>query len=193
MMSGILPSPDEIRALRRRAGLTQAELARRAGVSQSLIARIERGTVNPRLSTLTKILQALESYIREELVAEDIMHSQVIYVEDRDLLSRIAKTMWDNAISQVPVLNSRGEVVGTVLERDIVEAFIRFKDRAMNLRAKNIMSDPLPLVPSNTRISTVASLLTESPALLVIKDKKIAGIITRSDLLKLYANVFKNK
>ena len=45
-----IPSPEDIRRMRIRAGLTQKELAERAGVSQSLIARIERGSVDPRLS-----------------------------------------------------------------------------------------------------------------------------------------------
>jgi transcriptional regulator with XRE-family HTH domain len=35
----------QFRALRRRAGLTQEQLAARAGVSRSLISRIERGLI----------------------------------------------------------------------------------------------------------------------------------------------------
>ncbi|RLE74581.1 MAG: hypothetical protein DRJ44_07250, partial [Thermoprotei archaeon] len=69
-MSSLL-TPKELRELRKRAGLTQKELARRAGVSQSLIARIESGSVDPRLSTLRRILQALEDYVSEQLTAKD--------------------------------------------------------------------------------------------------------------------------
>ncbi|MFZ8855537.1 MAG: helix-turn-helix domain-containing protein, partial [Thermofilaceae archaeon] len=54
-----IPTPEELRMLRLKAGLTQAEVARRAGVSQSLIARIESGNVNPRVSTLMRIYQAI--------------------------------------------------------------------------------------------------------------------------------------
>ena len=43
---------------RRRAGLTQRELARRAGVPQPAIARIERGHVSPTISTLDRLLRA---------------------------------------------------------------------------------------------------------------------------------------
>ncbi len=43
---------------RRRAGLTQRELARRAGVPQPAIARIERGRVSPTISTLDRLLRA---------------------------------------------------------------------------------------------------------------------------------------
>jgi transcriptional regulator with XRE-family HTH domain len=54
-----------LRQARRRAGLTQRELAARAGVAQSVVGRIETGAVIPRVDTLDRLLaaagQALES------------------------------------------------------------------------------------------------------------------------------------
>jgi hypothetical protein len=47
-----------VTAARRRAGLTQAELAKRAGTSQPAVARIERGAVEPELATLRRLLGA---------------------------------------------------------------------------------------------------------------------------------------
>lgn len=51
---------------RRRAGLTQRELAERSGVPQSTIARIESGRSDPRTKTLERLLtacnQTLEAY-----------------------------------------------------------------------------------------------------------------------------------
>lgn len=43
---------------RRRAGLTQRELAIRAGVSQPTVARIEGGLAAPRAETLDRLLRA---------------------------------------------------------------------------------------------------------------------------------------
>ena len=45
-----------LRDARRRAGLTQRALASRSGVPQPAIARIERGTVVPRVDTLDRLL-----------------------------------------------------------------------------------------------------------------------------------------
>jgi transcriptional regulator with XRE-family HTH domain len=45
-----------LRQSRKRAGLTQRQLARRVGVPQSVIARIERGGVIPRVDSLDRLL-----------------------------------------------------------------------------------------------------------------------------------------
>ena len=50
-----------VRAARRRAGLSQVELARRAGTSQPSIARLERGLVSPTVISLDRIARALGS------------------------------------------------------------------------------------------------------------------------------------
>ena len=180
-----IPSPDELRDLRRRAGLTQAELARRAGVSQSLIARIEGGKVNPRVSTLIRIYRALENYVEEELTAEDIMSSPVISVTPDTSLEKVATIMWSQGFSQLPVIDN-DDVLGTVFERDIVRVYLRYRSRALELKAKNIMSDPLPIISAHTKLRIVAKMLSgDTPALLVAKGSKITGIITRSDIARL--------
>ena len=47
-----------LRQARRRAGLTQRQLAERAGVPHSQIAKIESGVVVPRVDTLDRLLEA---------------------------------------------------------------------------------------------------------------------------------------
>lgn len=50
---------DAIRTARKRAGLTQRDLARRAGVPQSTVGRIESGSIQARANTAEKLLAAL--------------------------------------------------------------------------------------------------------------------------------------
>jgi len=47
-----------IRQVRRRRGLTQAELARRAGISQPVVSAYERGRRDPTYGTLRKLVEA---------------------------------------------------------------------------------------------------------------------------------------
>jgi transcriptional regulator with XRE-family HTH domain len=57
-----------LRQARRRAGLTQRQLASKAGVPQPMVARIESGAVMPRVDTLDRLLEVcgegLESHPR---------------------------------------------------------------------------------------------------------------------------------
>ncbi|MBQ7692774.1 MAG: helix-turn-helix transcriptional regulator [Oscillospiraceae bacterium] len=56
--------------VRKRAGLTQAEVAERAGLSDRTYADIERGTANMRLETLLRICTVLR------ITPNDILHRE---------------------------------------------------------------------------------------------------------------------
>jgi transcriptional regulator with XRE-family HTH domain len=49
-----------LRDARRRANLTQRELAAKSGIPQETIARIERGRADPRVNTLDRLLAGCE-------------------------------------------------------------------------------------------------------------------------------------
>ena len=59
-MLTVAPLKEKLREERRRAALTQRELAERAGVGINTIVRIETGEISePRVSTLRKLANAL--------------------------------------------------------------------------------------------------------------------------------------
>jgi transcriptional regulator with XRE-family HTH domain len=59
-MLTVAPLKEKLRGERRRAALTQGELAERAGVGINTIVRIETGEISePRVSTLRKLADAL--------------------------------------------------------------------------------------------------------------------------------------
>jgi DNA-binding XRE family transcriptional regulator/predicted RNase H-like HicB family nuclease len=58
-----------IRWARKRAGLTQAELARRAGLSQPAVARLEDPDYNPTLDMLERVARALGTRLEVDLKA----------------------------------------------------------------------------------------------------------------------------
>ncbi len=60
-MLTVVPLGEKVRDLRRRAALTQGELADRSGVGITTIVRIERRQIEePRVSTLRKLAKALD-------------------------------------------------------------------------------------------------------------------------------------
>ena len=72
-------------AIRRRLGLTQAEVAEAAGLADRTYADIERGTVNMRLETILRICQALHITPDEILTQE---HS-ALAARQEELIARL--------------------------------------------------------------------------------------------------------
>ncbi len=57
MLDQVTPA-ELLRAVRRRRGLTQAELARRAGTSQPVVSAYEHGRRDPTVGTLARLVAA---------------------------------------------------------------------------------------------------------------------------------------
>lgn len=88
---------DLIREARKRAGLTQAELARRAGTTQSSIARWESGRTQPGFDTVRRLVRAsgyrldigMEGW-ESSGIADDLAQSERVLAEDLgDRLDRL--------------------------------------------------------------------------------------------------------
>jgi DNA-binding XRE family transcriptional regulator len=60
MLTEVLYIGDKLRDLRKRALMSQRELARRSGVGVTTIVRIERNQVEPQGATIRKLALALE-------------------------------------------------------------------------------------------------------------------------------------
>lgn len=167
-----------IKKLRTDASLTQKRLAELAGVSQAHIAKIEQGKVDPRLSTVNKILHVLAAG-RERRI-KDVMTKGVIFARPNESILEVSEVMVKNAVSQLPVLD-RKRVVGTITEENIIR---NLKSNLAEEKVRNVMGSPLPTVSEGTNVDTVRSFLEKSPGVLVTKGIEVVGIVTRSDLLK---------
>jgi predicted transcriptional regulator len=179
-----LITPEDIRRLRKLFKLTQRELAMRAGVSQSLIARIEAGTVDPRLSTLRKIMHVLTAPERQK-TAKDVMHSPVITVKKTDSVRRAVDLMRRYDISQIPVVHGN-RLIGSLQEATIVRRLMQSREpeKVFNSLVEEVMEKPFATVLPTTSLESILELLGHGhPAVLVVDDGKLVGIITKIDII----------
>ena len=59
LVSGLVAIGNKLLSIRKRMGMTQAEVAEAAGLSDRTYADIERGSVNMRIETILRICNAL--------------------------------------------------------------------------------------------------------------------------------------
>lgn len=180
-----LPTPDELKQKRMELGLTQSDLAKRAGVSQPLIARIESGDVDPRLSTLRKIIEVFGEAERDEIQVVSIMNTNVISVSPEELVDAAVQMMGKYHISQIPVI-AGGIPVGSISEEMIIRSLAdRKKSAVSHTIIREMMGDPFPTVSPNADIKVISHLLEKNPAVLVLEKGKVAGVVTKHDVMQL--------
>jgi predicted transcriptional regulator len=167
-----------LKKLRTEAGLTQKRLAELVGMSQAHIAKIERGKVDPRLSTINKILAVLAEGKKSR--CGDIMTKDVLFAKPQNSILKVSEVMVRHGISQMPVLNG-SRIIGTITEEDIIR---NLSATIAEEKVQKIMDPPLPTASEETSVDAVRPLLERHQGILVTRGKEFVGIITRSDLLK---------
>jgi predicted transcriptional regulator len=171
---------DALKQLRLDSGRTQAELAAEIGVSQSYIARLERGSLDPKLSLVRKIVTVLKG--KRGKVCSEIMTPEPILVDARDVVSTAVSLMQKNNYSQLPVLRGT-QIVGIITEWDIIQN-LQHDLREISVQAVMSPSGSL-MVDEDTSVDVIIPLFEIYQAVIVHNQGRIQGIITRSDLLKL--------
>ncbi|MFC7230286.1 CBS domain-containing protein [Saliphagus sp. GCM10025308] len=172
-----LPTPTDLRQRRNELELTQSELANRADVSQPLIARIEGGDVDPRLSTLRRIVNALEDAEGDIIRADDLMHEDVVSVAPDDPVSEAAHQMEREAYSQLAVIQD-GIPVGSISQTELVH--LDEEDR--NEPVAEHMAESFPTVSKDATLDEISNLLEHYKAVMITEAGQTVGIITEADL-----------
>lgn len=172
-----LPTPQDLRERRTSLDLTQSALAEMAGVSQPLIARIEGGDVDPRLSTLRRIVSALDEAEGGVVRAEDLMNETLVSVAPDDSVADAERRMEEAAFSQLPVLQN-GLPVGSISFSDIRREGENVGQKAV----AEIMSEQFPTVSREDSVDKISNLLDYYKAVIVTDSGEAVGIITEADI-----------
>lgn len=174
-----------IKSRRQKLGLKQNQLAELSGVSQSLIAKLEKGKLAPSYDIAVKIFQALDSIQnKQEKKCSDIMTKKLICIKRMDKINKAAEIMKKHSIDQLPVLDGK-QVIGSISESLIFSKIMEGipKNKVLSMQIEEIMAQPFPIVNSDMPISAALPMLKTEDAILVKENRKLAGIITKNNLI----------
>ena len=101
-----------VRSVRRRHGLTQAELARRVGTSRASIARLEADGVAPTIATLERILLAVGEELELSCARRPLPRD-----DDAELMTEMGRPMAERLHSAL-VANDRAKLMSGILADD---------------------------------------------------------------------------
>lgn len=131
---------------------------------------------------------------------KEIMSDDVIVIKDTDQLAYARNIMLKKGLSSIVVLDSEDKPVGIITERDITHNLNK-KSPAWRRRpidkilVNRIMNDDLITIQSKQNSKEAADLMIKNNigTLPVVDNNELVGIVTKTDLLKVYEKNYKNR
>lgn len=172
------------RELRRKANLSQSELAASARVSQSLIAKLERNQLDPSFARAQRILTVLQSHsVPDSNWIQSVMSAPPAILWETQSIASALVQLEQHSVMFSPVQNERGVIVGLFHFQPLLDdAYF-----SPNVGQKKVVSDymisPQLLLPSASR-QEVLSVLRARGVVLVGSEKELLGWILPYSVLK---------
>jgi cystathionine beta-synthase len=129
--------------------------------------------------------------VEEVLASKDGPLPALITVSARAKVRQAVDELQRNSISQAPVVREEGtdvaHFVGAIRDRELLERIFRDPD-ALQADVAEVMAAPIPMVEWDDPVESAFAELEHGPAVLVTKEGKVLGVLTRSDLLDFLAH-----
>lgn len=180
-MTAILETPPlrDIARLRKKAGLTQKELASKVGIKPPTMNKIEKGRLQPSYKIVCQIFAVLRNHLEtDEKKLDDIITKDVLMATPKWTIEKAINEMSKHDYGQIPVQDG-GRIIGTITERSLSRYVLR--GGRTDVSVVDAMDDPLPQLPGQTSVRVAESLFYMYPGVLVVDSKGVVGIVTRAD------------
>lgn len=127
---------------------------------------------------------------KRALLVSDIMSKDPFCLKEDDEISIMDEVLELEKIHHVPVTNKRNEAVGILTHRDFLSMLVSINNEKINQKIKvsNLMKKDIQTINADDSLINAAERFYQNKmgSLLVIRDKKLVGILTPFDLLKLF-------
>jgi cystathionine beta-synthase len=180
-----------------------------AGLITHVAMQLARRIDDPDAYVVTFLCDTGERYL-SKLYNDEWMRENQLLDADRVTLARLLEAKADNSrggpatlvgtapgalvrqalglmklhdVSQLPVMDG-DQCVGSVTEYHLTTRGLE-STRFLDATVGEVMDEPFPVVPANEHVDAVTKLLSKTtPALLVQEGGRVAGIVTRTDMLQ---------
>ncbi len=142
-----------------------------------------------------QLLAGTELQVRPHLAAGDVMTRDYPSVSADAPLRAAVERMLDGRVRAIPVVGDKGEVLGMISSRDVLEALLPGLDRGgeppdRSRNVRDIMSRSVLCVPVDLAVTDVANMMINKHVeqVPVVREGRLAGVLTRIDIIRnLYA------
>lgn len=128
-----------------------------------------------------------KSDIVKNSLVEDYMNATTVTMHFKSNVLDIAKRMYPQSISSIPITDDEGEIVGILTERDMIKV-IANELPPRGVSAMNLMSFPAVKIKKNAPIEEAARIMgAKKLRHLIVEDTygtRTVGIITTTDLAR---------
>ncbi|MCM3442754.1 acetoin utilization AcuB family protein [Metabacillus halosaccharovorans] len=130
------------------------------------------------------------------MLVKHIMKKNVITLRPEDTISLALKSMKENKIRHIPIVNDHHILVGIITERDVKDASpsifqLELKENFLTKPIKNVMSTDLITGHPLDFVEEIAAVLIDHQigCLPILQDRKLVGLITETDLLHTFVKL----
>lgn len=134
------------------------------------------------------------------MLVHERMSKHPLTVTEDTPIAQALKFMRDNKVRRLPVLNKKGELVGIVSERDLLYAspspvtslsIYEIHYLLAQIKVGEIMTRDVITVSEYTPLEEAARIMADNKigSLPVVRNGKLVGIITESDLFKIFTEI----
>jgi CBS domain-containing protein len=137
--------------------------------------------------TASDLIREMPEAPETSLVVDEFMTTEVVSIGEDETVEEAARIMGKKRVGSV-IVTRDGDPCAIFTERDLLTTFLA-RGRPLDAPVSMVSSSPLISAPAGVSIHTAAKTMAAKHIrrLILMKKKKIAGIITARDLVEAYA------
>ena len=169
----------EIHIEREKNRIKAYELAKRSGISKSAMSKLENNNLEPSYKLVYRVVKALNELAEfkgsRNTVKEKMMKNPISVSPDESI-TNARKIMKKRDISQIPVIDKNGNILGIITEKSIL-------DNQNGIKCSDSMEFNYAILEPDSDLEKAREIIRNTQVILVVEDRKLVGLLTKADFL----------